>query len=282
MLRFENLFIIQIIGLLINRKFSGDCHIRIDSLPAHLQFSGGTLIDASYQDLVRADALEKILWTCKGGIELSPMPYPETGWNYIPDMDRSIAKSSLSMPDDCPFMKNLFLERSKVGLQDKSTFMEIGQLIYNRVRSGISTNIIEAQKGILPSDFWGSLFHLMGTGQIMGDYGQNLSVLLLKVQGHIVNNLQKMLGKRVAELYQDRLSQEMDRQWPNFPAHKNYDRIYGAYDRIYGTAPYQTWAKLLGEAVAKAASTAMGHSCYKKALASLKLEENDLLQQLLD
>lgn len=281
MLRFEDLFVIQIIGLLRNRKFSGDCNILIESTPVRLQFADGALINAFYKDLVKADTLEKILWAYQGEIELLPQTYAAGDWDYISDMDKSITKYSPPMPGRCPFMKNLSLEKSKFGFQEDSIFMETGQLIYNNVRSSISSDIHQTQSIVSHPEFWKSLFHLMGSGKIMGDYGQNLSILLLKAQGYTITNLQKILGKRVAELYQERLSQEMDQQWPNFPKHKNYDRIYGAYDRIYGTAPYRTWAKLLSQTMTKTVSTAMGNSCYKKALALLKPEEADLLQQLL-
>ena len=198
------------------------------------------------------------------------------------DMDEAIVKSSPSMPNACPFMENIFLEKIELNLQDESSFMGTGKIIYSSIRSGFRTDIAHSRKLISAPDFWESLFHLMGSGSVVGDYGQNLSVLLLKVQSAILGNLQKILGKRVAQLYQDCLSQAMDEQWPNFPEHKNYDRIYGAYDRIYGTAPYRTWTRLLGESITKATSTAMGHACYKKALASLNPEENIILQQLLD
>lgn len=281
MLQFEDLFALQIIGLLRNRKFSGDCNIFIESIPVRLQFADGALINASYKDLVKIDTLEKILWAHQGKIEIIPQTYAASDWDYINDMDKLITKYHPPIPSNCPFMKNLSLEKSKFGFQDDSVFMEAGQLIYNSIRSGISSDINQIQNLVSHPEFWKSLFHLMGSGKIMGDYGQNLSILLLKIQGYTIANLQKILGKRVAELYQERLSQEMDQQWPNFPKHKNYDRIYGAYDRIYGTAPYRTWAKLLSQAITKTVSTAMGLSCYKKALALLKPEEADLLQQLL-
>lgn len=282
MLQFTDCFVIQIIGLLVNRKFSGDCNIRIEAIPARLLFANGALINAFYKDLTRADALEKILWACRGEIELIPQNYAASDWNYMGDMDKLIAENSPPMPEYCHFIKNLSLEKSKQSVQNQSIFMETGQLIFNNIRSSVSTDIMEMQKKVPDPGFWKSFFHLIGSGKIVGDYGQNLSLLLLKTQGYVIANLQKILGKRVAELYQERLSQEMDEQWPNFPKHKNYDRVYGAYDRIYGTAPYRTWAALLSQTINKAVSTAMGHSCYKKALALLKPEEAELLQQLLE
>lgn len=282
MLQFADCFVIQIIGLLVHRKFSGDCNIRIEAVPACLQFADGALVHAFYKDLARADALEKIMWVCRGNIELVPQNYTASDWDYMDDMDKLIAEYSPPMPEKCPFIKNLSLEKSKHGVQNQSIFMETGQLILNNIRSSMSTDIIEMQKKVPDPAFWKSFFHLVGSGKVVGDYGQNLSLLLLKAQGYVIANLQKILGKRVADLYQERLSQEMDEQWPNFPKHKNYDRVYGAYDRIYGTAPYRTWAALLSQTITKAVSTAMGHSCYKKALALLKPEETELLQQLLD
>lgn len=283
MLRFQDIFIIQIIGLLRSRKFCGDCHLQIKSLLAQFQFAEGQLIDVICGNLDKTDALLKMLWSYQGGIALtSHNNYIITSWECANAIRQSISESCPPMPDSCPFINHLFLEKSKAGFQDESVFMKTGQVICNNVRSGISTSIDQAQKGVPLTDFWKSFFYLMSSGRIMGDYGQNLSILLLKIQGLVINNLQKMLGKRVAELYQECLSQEMDTQWPNLPKHRNYDRIYGAYDRIYGTAPYRVWAKLLSEMIAKAASTAMGHVCYKKSLTSLTPEEARLLQQLLD
>lgn len=281
MFPFTDLFIIQIIGLLRNRKFSGDCSFRIGILPTQFQFCEGLLVGACHGNLVNADALTKILWVCNGNIELTPKITTETGWNFSKFIDQLITESRLPMPESCSFMQSIALERSRINIQDESSFMTVGQTIYNNVRSG-GSDISQAQSDLSSSEFWNGLFYLMGSGRIMGDYGKNLSVLLLKVQSDVIAHLQKVLGKRAADLYQERLSQEMDDRWPNLPKHKNYDRIYGAYDRVYGTAPYRTWAKLIGETTAKVASSALGHSCYKKALAALKPSEANLLQSLLN
>jgi hypothetical protein len=64
MFPFTDLFIIQIIGLLRNRKFSGDCSFRIGILPTQFQFCEGLLVGACHGNLVNADALTKILWVC--------------------------------------------------------------------------------------------------------------------------------------------------------------------------------------------------------------------------
>lgn len=278
---FTDLFVIQIVGLLRNRKFSGDCNLRLETMPAYLHFSEGLLIGASYGTLLKTEALAKILWASKGEIELAPQTYTASDWNFNEVIDQLIITSCPSMPGSCPFFAYLSLEKGKLAIQDESVFMTIGQLILNNMRGG-GSDIAQAQINLAPSEFWKGLFYLFGSGRIISDYGKNLSSLLLKVQGDVISNLQKVLGKRAADLYQDRLSQEMDEHWPNLPKHKNYDRIYGAYDRIYGTAPYRTWVKLLGETTTKVASSVLGNSCYKKALASLKPEDANLLQQLLN
>jgi hypothetical protein len=44
--------------------------------------------------------------------------------------------------------------------------------------------------------------------------------LLLKVQSDVIAHLQKVLGKRAADLYQERLSQEMDDRCQTCPSIK--------------------------------------------------------------
>lgn len=282
MFQFQDIFLIQIMGLLRSRRFSGDCHLQIDSSPACLRFAEGDLIDASYRDTVRFETLKKILWVCQGEIEIFSQSYTANDWDYSSDIDNQITQFKVHVFQVCPFFKNLVLERSKTDFYDESIFMDTAKKIYNCVYNGASIELVQDKAGLPLSEFLKGFFHLLGSGKIIGDYGQNLSLLLLKTQSNILLNLQKMLGKRVAELYHERLSEEMDNRWPNFPKHKNYDRIYGAYDRIYGTMPYRTWGALLSETITKTAPTAMGNSCYKKALSSLKPEESSLLQQLLN
>lgn len=278
---FTDLFVIQIIGLLRNRKFSGSCHFDFGSSLAHLHFSDGLLMNVSHGNLEKSDALNKILWNCSGEIVLVPQVQATNGWDFNKALSQSILKFSPPMPESCPFMKNIILERSKIAIDDEATFATVAQTIYNNVRS--SGADLPQAKGELPApDFWKGFFYLSGSGKILSDYSKSLSVLLLKIQGNVITNLQKTLGKKAANLYQDRLSQNMDDLWPNTPKHKNYDRIYGAYDRIYGTAPYRTWAKLLSETTTKVASGALGSSCYKKAIASLQPIEKEILNYLIN
>ncbi|HRD66392.1 MAG TPA: hypothetical protein PKY50_09575 [Candidatus Competibacter sp.] len=271
---FKDIFAIQIVGLLASRQFSGDCNFFLNKLSAQFQFAAGRLIDAQYGALTKGDALKILLWACKGEIELVPKNYPENDWNHIEAIDAVIAENSPPMPDSCPFIKHLSLERGKLNPQAKSTFMMAGLSIYGNVRRS-GTDIVQAQANLSKQEFWQGLFHLFGSGQVVGDYGKNLNDLLLKVQNDITANLQKMLGKRAVQLYQERLSQDLNACWPNWPKHKTYDPLYG-------TAPYLTWMKLLGETTAKVTSTALGDTCYKKALASLTPKEASLLQQLFD
>lgn len=278
---FKDLFVIQIIGLLRNRKFSGDSDIWVGSLPTQLQFSEGMLINASHGNLAKDDALLKIIWVCRGEIKLAPKTYAATRWDFNEIIEQAITESSPLMPEACPFMKNMTLEKSKTIIYDESSVTAVQQTILNNVRSS-GSDINQAQNGLSSPEFWKGFFDLMSSGRIMGDYGKNLSNLLLKIQGDVIANLQKTLGKKSADLYQERLSQAMDDCWPNVPKHKNYDRIYGAYNRVYGTAPYRTWANLLGETTAKVASSVLGNSCYKKAIASLNPIEAYLFQQLLN
>lgn len=274
MLPFKDVFAIQIVGLLTSRKFSGDCNLLINKLSAQLRFADGHLIDARHGILAKNDALSALLWVCRGEIDLVPKAYPVNDWNYMEVMDKAIAEASPSMPDSCPFMKYLSLERGKLNPQAKSTFMLGGLTIYGNVRRG-GTDIAQARADLSQQEFWQGLFHLFGGGQILGDYGASLNSLLLKIQNDVIANLQKVLGKRAVQLYQERLSQELDARWPNWPKPKGYDPLYG-------TAPYLTWMSLLSETTAKVTSTALGDACYKKVLASLAPNEAGLLQQLLD
>lgn len=274
MLSFKDIFAIQIVGLLTSRKFSGDCNLLIDKLPARFQFVEGYLVDARHGASAKNDALRTLLWAHQGEIDLVPKAYSVSDWNYIEAIDNVIAEFSPSMPDHCPFMKYLILERGKLNPQAKSAFMMVGLTIYGNVRRG-GAGPVQAQANLSQKEFWQGLFHLFGSGQIMGDYGASLNNLLLKIQNDVIENLQKTLGKRAVQLYQERLSQDLDARWLNWPKHK-------AYDSLYGTAPYLTWIKLLNETTAKVTSTALGDACYKKALTSLAPNEADLLRQLLN
>lgn len=159
MLRFQDLFIIQIMGLLKNRKFCGDCRLQAGSLLALFQFAEGQLIDVVCGDLDKSDALLKILWICKGEIELaSHRNYIVTPWEYSNMISQFITESCPPMPDSCPFINDLFLEKSKAGFQDELDSMKTGQVIYNNIRSGVSTTIDQAQKGVPLTDFWRSFF----------------------------------------------------------------------------------------------------------------------------
>jgi len=177
---FKDIFAIQIVGLLASRQFSGDCNFFLNKLSAQFQFAagrlidaqyGGRLIDAQYGALTKGDALKILLWACKGEIELVPKNYPENDWNHIEAIDAVIAENSPPMPDSCPFIKHLSLERGKLNPQAKSTFMMAGLSIYGNVRRS-GTDIVQAQANLSKQEFWQGLFHLFGSGQVVGDYGK--------------------------------------------------------------------------------------------------------------
>jgi hypothetical protein len=117
----------------------------------------------------------------QGEIDLVPKAYPTGDWNYIEAIDNTIAELSPSMLDRCPFMKYLLLERGKLNPQAKSAFMMVGLTIYGNVRRG-GADPAQAQANLSQKEFWQGLFHLFGSGQIMGDYGASLNNLLLKMQ----------------------------------------------------------------------------------------------------
>ena len=97
MLKFTDLYVIQIVGLLKNRKFSGDCNVQFRSTRAYLHFSDGLLIGASYGTLLKTQALNQILWVSDGEIELAPQAYTASDWNFNEVIDQVIVQSSPSM-----------------------------------------------------------------------------------------------------------------------------------------------------------------------------------------
>jgi len=270
MLPFKDIFVIQIIGLLVERRFSGECNLRLNGKPhGQLSFAQGHLVGARHGNQVEGGALNALIWLHEGEIDLVPRAYPASDWDYVEALDKVITESCPPMPDACPFMKYLNLAWGKLNPQEKSDFKMIGLTIFGNVHSS-GSDVVRAQWNMPDHEFWQGLFHLFGTGQIQGDYGVTLSPLLLSIQNNVVSNLQKLLGKRTADLYQERLNAELAARRADWAKNK-------AYDPIYGTAPYLTWMALIRETIARVASSALGSACYRQALAKLTPNEAEVL-----
>lgn len=273
MFPFKDIFVIQIIGLLSERGFSGDCNLRT-ARDARLRFAQGQLVDASYGSETGGSALRALLWVQVGWIELVPGDDGAGDGNPMESLDDLIAESSPPMPESGPLLQGLVLEWGRLPPRTGSALAPAGQAILENIRHR-GGRLALTQGGLAPETFWRGLFHLLGSGQLFVNYGASLNPFLFKLQNDVMANLQRFLGTRVTQLYQERLTSGLNASWPDWPALR-------AYDPLYGTAPYRTWMHLIGEATGKVTSVALGGACYKQALAKLSPSEASLVQQLLN
>lgn len=296
MLPFRDIFVIQIIGLLAGRRFSGDCNLRLsDKSQGQLIFVQGRLTAVRHGNRMDTGVLDPLLWVSEGELELVGRAYPVKEWNAMEPIDQAILRSSPPMPESCPLMNHLHLSRGKLSPEDGSELKMAALAIYSNVPAS-GALAIQAQGDMAKGEYWKGLFHLFASGQMMGDYAPLLNPLLTAIQANVVANLQTLLGIRTAEEYQGRLAAQLTAHGSYGVGQKGYDPFYDSiraninvvlrsygqkgYDPLYGSAPYATWMALIRDTIPQVASSALGSACYKQAMVKLDREDAALLQLL--
>lgn len=275
MSNFSDLFVIQIIGQLLDKKFKGTVNFNLEGVPARLQLSEGKVAHIAYESLPSRDALQAIIWRQQGKIELQEQK-GNVGDGYLDYgamIEEILATDCPSMPDTCPMMNRAYLQRTNLKPAQQSQFLELGFNILLHIKSG--AGIEEASKNIPTQDFWRGVFHLAGNGQIVTGYTETLGKFLQHLEKNLAATLSKFLGPHIARTHAEKTTEILGMDWPA------WNREEPA-DLIYGSAPYKSWAKSLENALQQIGAPSFTKRSYQHVISKLKPDEANLLKQLTD
>lgn len=273
--KFRDLFVLHLIGILIDRKYSGILRLTLEQ-NAEVHLHQGTVTDVECDELPAADALRAILWQHAGTFGLQAGPNAPNGLHYTDLVESLIQKSAPPMPASCLMMTNLFIERTTLKPVQQSAFRDTGFNILLNIKKG---DILPGAQQLMPAEeFWPGLLHLASNGQVICSYGPVLGKLLQELQHSLHAKLAKLLGAHISKTYEEKLTRRMHSAWPEWTPEAALDPLL---DPLCGAAPYYDWAQCLRDVIHEIGAPTITNRSYKKALAELSPEQAAVFRQLL-
>jgi hypothetical protein len=269
---FRDIFIIQIIGILQDRKYCGCLRLNCDEIPASIFFTEGRVTRIIYETHAPPEALRLLLWRCWGELELDTSVPPQEATLDYPALVEDILQQRLPpMPAVCPMLEYAQVERTSLKSAQQSIFRDSGFNILLAIKK--NTRLLDLYPHIEPDLFWPVFLHLCSNGQLLCDYAPILGNLLHSFERDLFAFLQKLLGPQASKTCQDAFHKQMRTHWPAWHTGMTFDIVYGAM-------PYYDWAKSLKSALAQLGAPTMTAHCYDKALSKLNDSDALLFKQL--
>ncbi len=270
---FKNIFVIQILGMLIARKFSGIANLVIESNnTASIWFEQGMVIGVRYSNLQDNQALKAIAWHSEGKVELAKQVFPNNPLEHYSLMVEELLKDApQSIIDTCPMLMNSFITKAKLKPLKNSPFSLIGLTLLTQI--GLDTQLLNVQKGKLSDQEFGDGFwYLTCNGLIICNYAKSIGILIQQLQDNLTAKIKKLMGPHVAKSYTEKLEQNISQQWSGWEKQP---------DPIYGTSPYQVWVHTMQETTKQVGSQTLQKRCFEKSLSALSSQDADIINNFL-
>jgi hypothetical protein len=276
-LPFKDIFVIQILGVLIARKFSGIASFVIANNKDNLTgvwFKQGMIVSVHYVNMKDAQALKAIAWESEGELELSPQLVPNNPLAHYSHIVEDLIKStSLSIVDTCPMLKNIFVTRVKLKPLKNSPFSVAGLTLLARIGSGSPLMEIMTEE-LSEEEFCNGFWYLTCHGLVTTSYAKSVGLLVQQFQDNLTESIKTLMGAHIAQAYTDKLWQNIRRQWLDWEKGKEPDPIYG-------TSPYRLWAQMMRETTQQVGTPALQKRCFESALSALSPQEVGVIHNFL-
>ncbi len=271
MLAFRDIFVLQIIGILQDRKFSGQLRIKQGRQNASVTFSDGNIGTVHLGKQIDQDALKDMLWWTHGELELLSDVSTPGHIDYAQMLEDLLQTDTPAMPAACPMMEAAVLERKGLKPAQQSAFRDAGFNILLRISK--DSPVHDIRQDMANEEFWPALLYLASNGQVLFNYEPTLGKLMRDLQNDISSKMEKLLGQHVCNTFSTNLSKKITDAWPECGEFFRFDPIYGA-------APYYHWAKTIKTTLAEIGTSTMTSHCYEKAVERLSPADNMLFEQL--
>lgn len=269
---FADLYLLQILGLLRQRGFSGSLEIsgRGDKGVAVLHLQDGVLQQVVCPTASGEQALRRVAWQSKGMLRLRPgsaAPEPAAG-DFLDSIDELIAADVPSLGEIQAHCQ--YVQRTALPPAHHSRLREIGFDVMVQIKNGSPLAVLAEQK--LPH-FWQGFFHLSANGQVVASYAPILGKFLLRHEEELIHSIRQQLGERQADGYREFVHDRVHEAWPGWMPGDEFDPLFGS-------APYRLWARALEEAPRKMPDATALLRCCQQVRKALRPAQATLLKQL--
>jgi hypothetical protein len=273
-LPFKDIFVIQILGMLITRKFSGIASFMIGNSQKHVAgiwFNDGMVTNIHYIDQKEIQALKAIAWYHEGSLELAPKKISKAPLPHYSKMLEEFLKDvPIQVVETCPLLMQAIISRVKLKPLKNSQLSFAGLTLFGKIAEeslliDIPRNIFSNEK-----DFWIGFWYLTCHGLIKVNYAKSIGALFKNFQEQLTKLMKKLMGVHIANAYTNQLWQNIHRQWLDFDQNK-------APDPIYGTSPYRLWALMMQKTLTQVGAAALQKHCFEKALSTCSTQTAEMI-----
>jgi hypothetical protein len=275
-LPFKDIFIIQILCLLIARKFSGIINLVIgdnkDNV-ASVKFQQGMVVSVHYANFTEAQALKAIAWESKGDLVLFPQVISDNPlehyWLIIEELVKSVSPTIINT---CPTVMDIFITRVKLRPLKSSSLNLVALTVFGQIGAGYQ--LIEIPKeNLSDEEFWKGFWFLTAHGLVINSYAKSIGTIVQQFQDDLTTKMQKLMGTHVAQTYTKRLWQNIQKKWPDWDENNEPDPIYGIL-------PYQFKTQMIQETTQQVGTPALQQRCLESALSTLLPQNANVIHSL--
>jgi len=269
-LQFKDIFVIQILGTLIARQYSGVAHFVFNDNEAKVWFQKGIVIGMHGFNTLDADVLKTIAWYHQGKVTFENQNFSGSFLDYPELVENLILHSSVLMPDICPMILQAFVTRARLKPLKNSTFNQTSLPILISIGSG--KKLGELKSNLSKKALWDNIIYLTANGLIITSYAESIGATVKNFQESLVGKIQKMLGAHVAKTYTDKLSENMAIILGNNQA----------IDPIYGSESYRLWTQMIVRASQQIGIKSLQERCLESTLTNLPPVDGRIINNFLN
>jgi len=267
---FKDIFVIQILGTLIARQYSGVAHFVLKDTEAKVWFQKGNVVGMHSFNTLDKDVLKAIAWYHEGKIGFEQQDFSGSFLDY-PDLIEDLIHHSLTlMPRFCPIIVEAFVTRARLKPLKNSTFNNTSLPVLIDVGSG--KRLGELKSNLSEKALWDNITYLTANGLIITSYAQSIGVCVKNFQDNLIARMKKVLGNHVVNTYTSKLSENMSAALGNTQS----------IDSIYGTAPYKIWTQVIVQASQQVGIKSLQERCLESTLTTLSPKEGKLIHNFLN
>lgn len=278
MLRFQDLFVAQILGELISKQYIGMVNFIFenDRIPTSIWLDANGINHAQHQTRMGKEILYAIYWRTQGKMGLYPKVTPPKlqPIEFKEIVEHAINKTMPPLPMSCPMLDNAYLQRGIIPLETFDLFADSSHNILQRIPlTGIELNQLRSLSAGLA--FWPTLLYLCTNGRVVCSYGQTLGKTIKSFETHLITKLTSLFGARAIIPFTHAVSEILRESWPDWVNNELPDSLYGA-------APYYLWAQTLKLKISMVGIPTLANRCFDQALDKLTAQEADIIRLLCD
>ncbi len=279
-MRFQDILVIQILGEISQRDFSGLMRLNVGSQALQLLIKKGQLVHIRHPkaSLNGYEALEDCAWYSEGDFVLETMPLPINRTIEYTEMLKQLIKMRIQK-DPFPMAVS---EKQRLATflisSEKANREDIDKLLngflphpFLALKNGLIPDALPPLEAATAKRFWQIIYFLTGLGQVRMVYHAAFLPLLTHLEHVIAEKMKKLLGANIAQNYQKKVEAQL----------LGYARDgQGHFPLEAGLAPYHDWYQALSTQAEQVGVPAMAKKAYQEGSKVLSDQEKALIAYL--